>query len=193
MTDIDKLIQRLNLRLASYIDSEFYLPLKEELKGTTHSLGFKKERLKEKIESELENLKKEFEKDKQMDEELTKKIENISTGTKDVLNEDNVAMIIHLESNIHRLKYLIDIIKKGDIVAVYEGDRTKSYDLKEFTLKTKNEMAKEGEINDEIDTEAKRCSDSNKDRERIVWDRNYDGKHEQSWTAKTIQWNLYEF
>lgn len=64
MTDIDKLIQRLNLRLASYIDGEFYLPLKEELKGTTHSLGFKKERLKENIESELENLKKELEKGK---------------------------------------------------------------------------------------------------------------------------------
>lgn len=64
MTDIDKLIQRLNLRLASYIDGEFYLPLKEELKGTTHSLGFKKELLKQKIESELENLKNELEKGK---------------------------------------------------------------------------------------------------------------------------------
>ena len=57
---IDKLILELNLRLASYIDGQFYLPLKEELKGTTHSLGFKKELLKEKIESELENLKKEL-------------------------------------------------------------------------------------------------------------------------------------
>ncbi len=64
MTDIDKLIQGLNLRLASYIDSELYLPLKGELKGTTHSLGFKKELLKQKIESELENLKKELEKGK---------------------------------------------------------------------------------------------------------------------------------
>jgi len=62
MKDIDKLILRLNLNLASYIDSEFYLPLKEELKGTTHSLGFKKELLKEKIESELERLKNELKK-----------------------------------------------------------------------------------------------------------------------------------
>ena len=54
---IDKLIQGLNLNLASYIDGQFYLPLKEELRGTTHSLGFKKELLKEKIESELEKLK----------------------------------------------------------------------------------------------------------------------------------------
>jgi hypothetical protein len=60
-TKIDKLIQNLNLRLAEYIDGQFYLPLKEELKGTTHSLGFKKELLKEKIESELEKFKKDIE------------------------------------------------------------------------------------------------------------------------------------
>ena len=57
---IDRLIQKLNLNLASYIDGQFYLPLKEELKGMTHSLGFKKELLKEKIELELEKLKKEL-------------------------------------------------------------------------------------------------------------------------------------
>ena len=62
MEDIDKLMSGINLRLASYIDGEFYLPLKEELKGTTHSLGFKKERLKEKIESELERLKNDLKK-----------------------------------------------------------------------------------------------------------------------------------
>lgn len=60
MKDIDKLVLELNLNLASYIDDKFYFPLKEELKGTTHSLGFKKELLKEKIESELEKLKKEL-------------------------------------------------------------------------------------------------------------------------------------
>lgn len=62
---IDRLIQDINLRLAVYIDSQFYLLLKEELKGTTHSLGFKKELLKEKIESELEKLKKDLEEMKQ--------------------------------------------------------------------------------------------------------------------------------
>lgn len=60
MKDIDRLFQELNLRLAEYIDGQFYLPLKEELKGTTHSLGFKKELLKEKIESELKKLRKEL-------------------------------------------------------------------------------------------------------------------------------------
>ena len=57
---IDRLVQGLNLRLAEYIDRQFYLPLKEELKGTTHSLGFKKELLKERIELELEKFKKDI-------------------------------------------------------------------------------------------------------------------------------------
>lgn len=65
---VDKLIENLNLRLAEYIDGQFYLPLKEELKGTVHSLGFKKELLKEKIESELEKLKKDLDEMKKGDE-----------------------------------------------------------------------------------------------------------------------------
>ena len=56
--NLDKDIQNINLRIASYIDEEFYLPLKKELTGVTHSLGFKKELLKEKIEHELDELKK---------------------------------------------------------------------------------------------------------------------------------------
>lgn len=60
MKDIDRLIQGVNSRLALFIDSEIYMPLKAELKGTTHSLGFKKELLKQKIETELEELKKEL-------------------------------------------------------------------------------------------------------------------------------------
>lgn len=63
MKDVDRLIQGVNFRLASYIDEEIYIPLKEELKGTTHSLGFKKELLKQKIYEELEGLRKELEKD----------------------------------------------------------------------------------------------------------------------------------
>lgn len=65
---VDRLIRDINLRLAVYIDGQFYLPLKEELKGTTHSLGFKKELLKEKIESELEKLKKDLDEMKKGDE-----------------------------------------------------------------------------------------------------------------------------
>lgn len=103
-----------------------------------------------------------------MTEELVNKIENALTGVEEGLNEDSIAVIIHLEDKIHRSKCLIDLIKKREIIAIYEGDKTKPYDFKKFTLKTKKEMAKEGEINDEIDTEVKRCSDSNKDRERSV-------------------------
>lgn len=55
---LDREIQNINLRLTEYIDVEFYLPLKEELTGVSHSLGFKKEMLKDKIERELNDLKK---------------------------------------------------------------------------------------------------------------------------------------
>lgn len=56
--NLDEVIRNINIRLATYIDVEFYLPLKEELSGVTHSLGFKKELLKGEIECELEELKK---------------------------------------------------------------------------------------------------------------------------------------
>ncbi len=58
INNLDELMRNINMRLASYIDVEFYLPLKEELSGVTHSLGFKKELLKGEIERELEELKK---------------------------------------------------------------------------------------------------------------------------------------
>lgn len=80
------------------------------------------------------------------DEKLAKKIENALTGVDEGLNEDSIAVVIHLEDKIHRSKCLIDLIKKREIIAVYEGDKDKPYDFKKFTLKTKKEMAKEGEI-----------------------------------------------
>ncbi len=81
-----------------------------------------------------------------MDEELDKKIENALTGVEEGLNEDNIAVIIHLEDNIHKSKCLIDLIKKREIIAIYEGDKTKPYDFKKFVLKTKKEMIEGGEI-----------------------------------------------
>lgn len=72
---------------------------------------------------------------------LQNEIENTSTGVEEELNKDNVAAITHLEDKIYRLKCLIDLIKKGEIVAVYEGDKDKPYDFKKSTLKTKNEDA----------------------------------------------------
>jgi len=56
--NLDEAIQKINLKPVSYIDEEFYIPLKEELTGVTDSLGFKKELLKERIERELDELKK---------------------------------------------------------------------------------------------------------------------------------------
>lgn len=87
-----------------------------------------------------------------MSDELVKKIENTSTGVEKELNKDNVAAITHLEDKIYRLKCLIDLIKKGEIVAIYEGDKDKPYDFKKSTLKTKNEGAdKMAEVYYELD------------------------------------------
>lgn len=80
------------------------------------------------------------------DDKLVKRIENALTGVDEGLNEDNIAVIIHLEDKIHRSKCLIDLIKKREIIAIYEGDKDKSYDFKKFMLKTKKEMIEEGEI-----------------------------------------------
>lgn len=102
------------------------------------------------------------------DDKLAKRIENALTGVDEGLNEDNIAVIIHLEDKIHRSKCLIDLIKKREIIAVYKGDKDIPYDFKKFMLKTKKEMAKEGEINDEVDTEAEGSFESNKDREGIL-------------------------
>lgn len=102
------------------------------------------------------------------DDILVKNIENALTGAEEGLDEDNIAVIIHLENKIHRSKCLIDLIKKREIIAVYKGDKDIPYDFKKFMLKTKKEMAKEGEINDEVDTEAEGSFESNKDREGVV-------------------------
>ncbi len=58
--DIDKLIDETKQNLAYYLDTNVYLPVKEELTGIEHSLGIRKELFKSFVDSELERLKKEI-------------------------------------------------------------------------------------------------------------------------------------
>ena len=61
--DIDKLIERVERNLAYHIDTDVYLPIKEELRGKAeHSLGIRKELFKKFVASELETLKIELKK-----------------------------------------------------------------------------------------------------------------------------------
>lgn len=60
--DIYKLVDDVKQNLAYYLDSNVYLPVKEELTGIEHSLGIRKELFKSYIDSELERLKTELKK-----------------------------------------------------------------------------------------------------------------------------------
>lgn len=60
--DIDKLVDEIKQNLAYYLDSNVYLPVKEELTGIEHSLGIRKELFKSFVDSELDRLKTELKK-----------------------------------------------------------------------------------------------------------------------------------
>ena len=79
------------------------------------------------------------------DNDMDERIKNILADTKGGLTKDSVAAIVCLENEINEDQTLIRLIKKGDIIATYEGDRTRPYDPDKFLIKTKNEMIKKGE------------------------------------------------
>ena len=58
--DIDRLINEVKQNLAYYLDTNVYMPVKEELIGVEHSLGIRKELFKSYVDSELERLKTEI-------------------------------------------------------------------------------------------------------------------------------------
>lgn len=69
--DIDRLVSRVEANLAERLDTEVYIPVKEELEGKIeHSLGIRKEMFKSHIGSELEKLKNELK------SQITKKEKN---------------------------------------------------------------------------------------------------------------------
>jgi len=59
---VNKLINAAQLAFAEILDTDLYLPMKQELMqhDITHSLGFKKEQFKSKVERLFEDLKKEL-------------------------------------------------------------------------------------------------------------------------------------
>ncbi len=76
--------------------------------------------------------------------EMDERIKNILADTKGGLTKDSVAAIVCLEDEINEDQRLIKLIKKGDVTATYEGDRTRPYDPDKFLIKAKNEMIKKG-------------------------------------------------
>ncbi len=60
--EIENLIDNMRDAFTYYLDIEVYIPVKEELVGVEHSLGFRKELFKQYMSSELEKLKVEINK-----------------------------------------------------------------------------------------------------------------------------------
>ena len=58
--DMDKLFDEVKENLAYYLDTNIYIPVKEELVGIENSLDIRKELFKSYINSELERLKTEL-------------------------------------------------------------------------------------------------------------------------------------
>lgn len=79
-----------------------------------------------------------------MKDEIDVRIKTILADTKGGLTKDSVAAIICLEDEIIEDQDIIRLIKRGDIVATYEGDRTIPYEPDKFLLKTKSD--RDGEI-----------------------------------------------
>lgn len=73
------------------------------------------------------------------------RIKNLLANTTGGLTKDSVAAIVCLEDEIVKDQTIIRLIKKGDIIATYEGDRTRPYNSDKFMLKTKNEMKRDGD------------------------------------------------
>lgn len=83
-----------------------------------------------------------------IDDEIDKRIKNILEATKGGISKDSIQAIISLEDEIYRDQALIRLIKNGDVIAIYEGDRTRPYDPDKFLIRTKNEIMKNMERND---------------------------------------------
>lgn len=78
-------------------------------------------------------------------DEMGERIKSILADAKGGLTKDSVAAIVCLEDEINEDQTLIRLIKKGDVITTYEGDRTRPYDPDKFIIRTKNEMIKKGE------------------------------------------------
>jgi hypothetical protein len=71
------------------------------------------------------------------------RINGVLKEDKEILSKDSVAAIICLEDEMRKIKTAIALIRRGDIIAVYKGDRSEPYDSDEFILLSKREFEEE--------------------------------------------------
>lgn len=75
-----------------------------------------------------------------MNDEMDERVNNILEYTKGELTKDSAVAIICLEDEIFEKKCAVELLKKGDLIATYEGDKTKPYNPDKFIIKTKGEI-----------------------------------------------------
>lgn len=83
-----------------------------------------------------------------MNNDIDERTKSILADIKGELSKDSVAAIICLENEIIEDQTLIRLLKRGDVIATYEGDRTVQYNPNKFMLKMKNGMIKKVKQND---------------------------------------------
>lgn len=71
---------------------------------------------------------------------MDKRVNSLLKHTKGELTKDSAAAIIYLEDEIFEKKNTVELLKKGELIAIYEGDKTKPYDHDKFLIKTKGEI-----------------------------------------------------
>lgn len=75
-----------------------------------------------------------------MNDEMDERLKNILEYTKGELTKDSAVAIICLEDEIFEKKCAVELIKKGELIAIYEGDKTEPYHHDKFLIKTKGEI-----------------------------------------------------
>ncbi len=71
---------------------------------------------------------------------MDERAKNILEYVKGELTKDSAVAIICLEDDIFEKKVAVELLKKGDLIAIYEGDKTKPYNPDKFVIKTKGEI-----------------------------------------------------
>jgi hypothetical protein len=70
-----------------------------------------------------------------VNEKMDERLKNILEYTKGELTKDSAVAIICLEDEIFEKKVTVDLLRKGELIAIYEGDNTKPYNPDKFIIK----------------------------------------------------------
>lgn len=73
-----------------------------------------------------------------VNDEMDERVKMVAEYTKGKLTKDSAIAIILLEDEIFEKNCTVELLKKGDLVAIYEGDKTKPYNSNKFVINAKH-------------------------------------------------------